>query len=574
MNYELGKQYEMKVVDIRVDSSGSNYIAVHDDDPSKEYRVYNILKCQLESLPDTLYVTVKSIDMFGKIRFQQDIARLNKEHYQKGKLYAFEVTDVKEDRNTNAPYYVIEDDFTSHYYYYKGEQKYNTGDSCILEVEGFTDKGRLKLKEVKHVDTSQVEMALELPKDDTENKLANLWTKLPVLDVGDESQTMELKTSIVFPPGEGEANIGKQLYTILKELTAFMNTDGGTLYIGIHDKTKKVIGIEGDYKYLNDDEKDEYNGSYKEDKDGYELKIRNTMDRLCPSLANSLTTISFESLKGNEYCVIDVKPARRPIFLSGTQLYVRQGNRVKLLKGDEITFFVTERMTISIKDVIDTEGAGTGTFDMDAMKQVMRSLINERRAIPKDLPKPKDLGEIDYWFVWYNDGTWKKVRDKSEENGVYLQVPVYKNLNASLLAFCYETRVNTVKLNDFRRGANMNKLQTKNGWARTGEKPKSIFLMEPTDFIVGYSLDSNNIEYVKLHAISDYPPTANAGAQGGVFVPDNTRVETYAVLGAEHKKRVEHLIVKKADRSKIVGTPLSSPAHKDEIEYLEKVLKA
>ena len=574
MNYEVGKQYEMKVIDIRVDSSGSNYIAVHDDDLSKEYRVYNILKCQYESLPGTLYVKVKSIDVLGKIKFEQDEARLNKEHYQEGKLYAFEVTDVKEDRNTNAPYYVIEDDFTSHYYYYKGEQKYNTGDSCILEVEGFTEKGRLKLKEVKHADTSQVEKALESPTDDTENKLANLWAKLPVLAVGDENQTMELKTSIVFPPGEGEANIGKQLYTILKELTAFMNTDGGTLYIGIHDKTKKVIGIEGDYKYLNDDEKDEYNGSYKEDKDGYELKIRNTMDRLCPSLANSLTTISFESLEGNEYCVIDVKPARRPIFLSGTQLYVRQGNRLKLLKGDEITFFVTERMTISIKDVIDTEGAGTGTFDMDVMKQVMRSLINERRAIPKDLPKPKDLGEIDYWFVWYNDGTWKKVRDKSEEDGVYLQVPVYKNLNTSLLAFCYETRVNTVKLNDFRRGANMNKLQTKNGWARTGEKPKSIFLMEPTDFIVGYSLDSNNIEYVKLHAISDYPPTANAGAQGGVFVPDNTRVETYAVLGAEHKKRVEHLIVKKADRSKIAGTPLSSPAHKDEIEYLEKVLKS
>ena len=573
MNYEVGKQYEMKVIDIRVDSSGSNYIAVHDDDLSKEYRVYNILKCQQDSLPETLYVTVKSIDMFGKIRFQQDIARLNKEHYQEGKLYAFEVTDVKEDRNTNAPYYVIEDDFTSHYYYYKGEQKYNTGDSCILEVEGFTDKGRLKLKEVKHVDTSQVELALESPKDDTENKLANLWTKLPVLDVGDESQTMELKTSIVFPPGEGEANIGKQLYTILKELTAFMNTDGGTLYIGIHDKTKKVIGIEGDYKYLNDDEKDEYNGSYKEDKDGYELKIRNVMDKQCTSLANSLTKIEFDSLEGNIYCKITVQPARRPIFLRDTQIFIRQGNRVKMLKGDEISLFVYERMDNSIKYSRDTNDQSGNTLDANALKTILRELINERTAIPKNLPKPKDLREVDYWFVWYNDGTWKKVRNKSEENGVYLQVPVYKNLNASLLAFCYETRVNTVKLNDFRRGAKMNILQTKNGWARTGEKPKSIFLMEPTDFIVGYSLDSNNIEHVKLHAISDYPPTANAGAQGGVFVPDNTRVETYAVLGAEHKKRVEHLIVKRADRSKTAGTPLSSPAHKDEIEYLEKALK-
>ena len=573
MNYEIGKQYEMKVVDIRKDSAGYNYIALHDDDPTKEYRVYNILKCQYDSLPDTLYVTVKNIDVFGKIKFVQDIARLNKDHYHEGKLYAFDVTDVKEDHNTKATYYELEDDFSSHRFYFDGEQKYQIGDSCILEVTGLNEKGNLKLKEVKHTKNEKVEKAVEEAKDDTKDKLAKLWASLPIIDVGDEGQKLELKTSIVFPPGEGKANIGKQLYTILKELTAFMNTDGGTLYIGIHDKTKKVIGIEGDYQYLNSDEEDEYNGSYKEDRDGYELKIRNTMDRLCPSLANSLTTIDFEALEGNEYCKIVVKPARRPIFLSGTQLYVRQGNRLKLLRGDEITFFVTERMTISIKDVIDTEGVGTGTFDMDAMKQIMRTLINERRAIPKNLPKPKDLGEIDYWIVWYNDGSWKRMRNKSEEDEVYKQVPVYKNLNASLLAFCYETRVNTVKLNDFRRGANMNKLQTKNWWSRTGEKPRAIFVVESTDFIVGYSVDSNNIEYVKLHSISDYPPKATAGAQGGDFVPDSTRVETYAILGAEHRKRVEHLIVRRADRSKIAGTPLTSPTYKEEIEYLENVLK-
>ena len=96
--------------------------------------------------------------------------------------------------------------------------------------------------------------------------------------------------------------------------------------------------------------------------------------------------------------------------------------------------------------------------------------------------------------------------------------------------------------------------------------------MDPIDFIVGYSIDSNGIEYVKLHAISDYTPSAPPGAQGGVFVPDSTRVETYPVLGAEHRKRVEHLIVKKADRSKIAGTPLGSPALKEEIEYLERIL--
>ena len=574
MNYEVGKQYEMNVVDIRKDSAGHNYIALYDDDPNKEYRVYNILKCQYESLPDTLYVTVKSIDVFGKIKLAQDTARLNREHYHEGKLYAFDVKDVKEDHNTNATFYELEDDFTSHRLYFEGEQKYQIGDSCILEVTGFNDKGNLKLKEVSHSRDEHVEKPVEEAKDNTQDKLAKLWASLPILDVADEGQTLELKTSIAFPPGEGKANIGKQLYTILKELTAFMNTNGGTLYIGIHDKTKKVIGIEADYQFLNDDEEDEYNGSYKQDKDGYELKIRNTMDRLCPSLANSLTNISFESLEGHEYCKIEVKPARRPIFLSGTQLYIRQGNRLKLLRGDEITFFVTERMTISIKDVIDTEGIGTGTFDMDAMKQIMRTLINERRAIPKDLPKPKDLGEVDYWIIWYQDGTWKRSRQQSSENEVYIQVPVYKNISDPVLAFCYDTnKVNTVKLSDFRKGANLNVVQ-KNGWSRTGDKPKNIFLMHATDFLVGYSVDSNGIESVKLHAISDYGTTASSANQGAPFLPDTSRIETYAVIGAEHKKNIAHLIVTKAKRSVEVGTPLTSPTLKDEIEYLEKVLNA
>lgn len=574
MNYEVGKQYEMKVVDIRVDSAGYNYIALHDDDPNKEYRVYNILKCQYDSLPDKLYVLVKSIDVLGKIKFVQDEGRLNQEHYKEGKLYAFEITDVKEDFRTKATYYVLEDDFTSHRMYFKDEQKYKIGDSCILEVTGFTDKGNLKLKEAKSTDKKPVEKPIETPKDDT-TRLTEYWESLPVLNVGDECQTLELKTSIVYPPGQGEADIRKQLYNILRELTAFMNTDGGTLYIGIHDKTKKVIGIEADYKHLNDDSEDEYNGSYSPNRDGYELKIRNTIDKLCPTLANSLTTIAFDSVNDNEYCIIQVKPAKRPIFLDGNKLYIRQGNRVKLLKGEDITLFIYQRMTISIREVLDTDGIqmSPNTLDVDLLKQAMQTIINERRVIPKDLPKPKDLGEIDYWIIWYNDSTWKRSRQKSEENNVHIQVPVYKNLSDPILAFCYGTnKVNTVKLSDFRKGANLNALQ-KNGWSRTGDKPKNIFLMHATDFLVGYSVDSNNIESVKLHAISDYTTTASASNQGSPFLPETSRIVTYAVIGAEHKKNVAHLIVPRARRAIDSGTPLSSPTLKDEIEYLEKVLK-
>lgn len=575
MNYEIGKQYEMKVVGIRMDSAGYKYIALHDDDPNKEYRVYNILKCQHDDLPETLYVTVKSIDSFGKVKFVQDEGRLNKEHYKQGKLYAFEVTDVKEDYKTKASFYVIEDDFTSHRYYFKGEQKFQIGDSCILEVECFTERGDLRFKEVEQPDSCQVEKVEQTKNDNTAERLASLWDSLPVLEVGDENQRLELKTSIVFTPGDGKPNIDKQLYNILKELAAFLNTDGGALYIGIHDSTKKVIGIAADYDYLNDGKYDEYNGQYKKDNDGYELKIRNTMDRLFPSLANSLTKITFESMEGNVYCKIEVKPARRPIFLDGTKLFVRQGNRIKQLKGEEITMFIYDRMTISVKEVLDLDdlSLGNGNWNVDAMVKAMKEIINERKTIPVDLPKPKDLGEIDYWIIWYQDSSWKRSREKSLEEGVYIQVPVFKHMSDPILTFCYETgKVCTIKLAKFRKGTKLDKMQKK-GWSHTGDKPKNIFIMHATDYLVGYSVDSNGIEAVKLHAISDYTPKKTADNLGGAFLPKTSKIVTYAVLGAEHQKNVKHLIVTKTRRSSEVGTPLSSPTLKEELDYLEKVLK-
>ena len=572
MEYEVGKQYTLNVAGIRVDSAETQYMSVYDDSSDREYRVYNILKCQYENLPTKVHVVAMSVDVFGKVRFRQDEAWLNKEHYKVGKMYAFEVTDVKEDHNSKTPYYVIEDDFSLHRYYFQGEQKYQIGESCILGVEGFTSKGFLKLKEVRHSGQDSSKTAHVRTANDHKHVKDNKY----LLGVGSEGHTVEFKNSIAFPPDrDGDADIDKQLYNVLKELMAFMNADGGTLYIGVHDRTKEVTGIECDYPYLNEG-KDEFAGNYKEDRDGYELKIRNTIDSLCPSVANSLISVDFEYKNGRTLCKITVKSARRPIFLSGTQLYVRQGNRVKLLKGDEITFFVTSRMTLSIREVIDTDDLdiNMGTIGIEEIKSIVRDLINERKSIPKNLPKPKNLGEVDYWIVWYNEGTWKRSRNELCDSNIYMQIPVYKNMSNPILAFCYETgRVNTVKLSDFRKGANLNTPQ-KNGWSRTGDKPKNIFLMLATDFLVGYSVDSNGIESVKLHAISDYGTTASAANQGAPFLPDTSRIETFAVIGAEHKKNIAHLIVTKAKRSVEVGTPLSSPTLKNEIEYLERILQA
>ena len=231
-------------------------------------------------------------------------------------------------------------------------------------------------------------------------------------------------------------------------------------------------------------------------------------------------------------------------------------------------------MTVSIKEVLDTDGLemSYGSVDMEEIKQVIQKLVNERRSIP-DIPQPKPLNEIDFWVTWYQDGTWKRTRDKISDTNVHIQLPVYKDTKATMLVFCYENgRVNTVEWNKFRRGANLNVLQNKKTWNDDNGKPKNIFLMLPTDYLVGYSVDSNGVMKVKLHSILDYPTNDSSKAKGGAFLPDNCSIKTYAVVGSEHKKKVAHLIVPKAKRTQDAGIPLDSVSCKTEIEYLEKVL--
>lgn len=580
MDYKLGEQYEMRVVGIRVDGNGFNYIALHDDDPSKEYRVYNILKCQYESLPETLYVKVKSIDAFEKIKFCQDEGRLNQEHYKVGKLYPFEVKDVREDTNTGAQYYILEDEFTSHRYYFKGEKKYNIGEDCKLEVEGFTDKGFLKLKEMEHhFEETPVEHAIELVSNDETPLRTNDWESLPTANFGEEGETLEYKTTIVFPPdSNGVANIDKQINNIIKVLVAFMNTEGGVLYIGIHDRSRKIIGIENDFEHLNDSERDIF--EYQENIDGYQLKIRNTIEGICTGVAGSLVHFSFNTVNGKTYCKIEVDKAKRPVYIDGKELYVRRGNRNKMLKDEDITMFVYDRMSLSIKEIIDTDDLSINVnpySDLDQLKTLLHEFVNTRNSalIPTELLPKKKLGEIDYWIIWYNDGKWKKQRDKSEEINVHLQVPIYKELKDGLLVFCYDNgKVNVMNLKDFQSKVRMNNLESKKpGWSRKGDKPKNIFLMHPTDFLVGYSIDSDGVEHVKLHSISDYTVTQSAANEGSAFIPQNDKVLQYAVIGAEHKNKVKHLIVPKGGRSNNPGPALSSPSIKNEIEYIKKVLE-
>lgn len=73
-----------------------------------------------------------------------------------------------------------------------------------------------------------------------------------VIHIGEESQTCEFKTSIVFPPdSHGNEDIEQQSDNIIRVILAMMNTNGGLLYIGVND-SGNVVGLHDDMAYFSD----------------------------------------------------------------------------------------------------------------------------------------------------------------------------------------------------------------------------------------------------------------------------------------------------------------------------------
>lgn len=544
MEYKLGQTYELQTNGIFTDSKGYNYISLIGLDEN-EYRVYNIMKCQQESLPPKIYVKVRQIDAFGKVKLIQDEQRVLQEHYQKETLYPFSITSSERD-SKGKHYYIIEDDFAAQRYYTEDE-KYSVGDDVTLELHHTDDKGYLCFREVEHPDlTPQPQVAYTAPNDHD----GHYYVKY-----GPEGKKLEYKSSIAFLPGVSVPDIDKQMLNIIKAITAMMNAEGGKLVIGVNDKDQEIMGIKQDFAHLNDGEYDKYAGSYNSNHDGYKLKIMNELRRISGSYAGSLIEkMDIKSKGGKEYCVIDILPADRPIWMSGNKLYQRQENSSEQLFGDNLTHFIVQRM-LNNSQLIDTQTIDT----------VMRQRFNPSHTATPSAPR---VDEIAYWLVWDNDANWRKSKIEPANN-VAFRVAIPCNKTDMRLVFCYPSgRINVVMEKDFRKND-----KGKRGWS-TEETPMCILTAEPSDLLVGYSIDYNDCYHVKVHAITDYNSTQSATNQGkGRFLPNEGHNPTrYHIIPGYHRNRISHLVMTSAQRANTCGEPVNGSVYQKEIAYLQQLL--
>lgn len=115
---------------------------------------------------------------------------------------------------------------------------------------------------------------------------------------------------------------------IIKTVAAFLNTEGGTLGIGITDDGD-ILGLQPDLDFK------------KQDLDGYQNWLLSLLiNNIGGGVVGALVSPRIEAAGSEVVCLVDVKPSTKPVYAKTTKgdncFYVRAGNTTRMLDGPDI----------------------------------------------------------------------------------------------------------------------------------------------------------------------------------------------------------------------------------------------
>lgn len=194
-------------------------------------------------------------------------------------------------------------------------------------------------EEASYPDTYDEWLALQ------EAEKGTVVEEVRALIAADESLIVELKETLEYadrvpaniPETQRDqwiANKRKECVEgVLKAIAGFYNAKGGALLIGVHDRSKEIVGLGPDFSMCGD----------KPNRDGFENKLGRFLKRIEP-LPSDLE-IYFPEIDGKTVCLIKVQPSGVPHWLDN-RLFVRFGNSIEELTGRDIEDWLAKRSPI------------------------------------------------------------------------------------------------------------------------------------------------------------------------------------------------------------------------------------
>lgn len=167
---------------------------------------------------------------------------------------------------------------------------------------------------------NKIRSLLELKTNDTTKKY-----------YGKESFTTEFKTSLVYPENTMRANMAQQTQKVLAEICAFLNAEGGTLYLGVNDQGYEA-GLDEDLKYT----------YFKGNTDHYEDYLHNQIAMRLSMEADHHVHTRWDDEAEKDVLVVEIAPCPNPISLDG-KYYERMGKSCRMVNDDYKQAFLDNR---------------------------------------------------------------------------------------------------------------------------------------------------------------------------------------------------------------------------------------
>lgn len=192
----------------------------------------------------------------------------------------------------------------------------------------------------------------------------------PKKNYGQETYTQEFKSSIVIPQDSTTPDIKRQTHKIMEEICAFLNADGGRLYIGVDDKTHLEKGVDEELKY------------FENSRDKFDLHVRTSVNKLLSpgELADHCINTYFDEEAQKAVYVIDIKPCPKPISIDGV-FYERRGTSARRVSEEYQTTFISNRL----KHVSDI-----GKDSIEQIIEEAKNSVQVEEDKPVEVKKEKD----------------------------------------------------------------------------------------------------------------------------------------------------------------------------------------
>jgi hypothetical protein len=154
-----------------------------------------------------------------------------------------------------------------------------------------------------------------------------------------EDQNIEFKSSLIWSHIKNRRSDSAE-NEVMRSIASFLNTDGGTLVIGVDDEGK-ILGLEKDYSQL---------GSPRSrNSDGFERYLFDKIDTKFGKTNSYYVKAKCEPVGGEEICRVSIIPSDDPVFLKNnneSEFIIRSGSASKKLTTQEFYAYIQKHWRV------------------------------------------------------------------------------------------------------------------------------------------------------------------------------------------------------------------------------------